>query len=88
MCVVTQVPSNEIKQTRLLTDVTISRDRIFRFDARRVEDRAQRIGALELVVRIFDECREWNALRARDVTGARHLAGVLRKEACNACDFV
>jgi len=51
---VTQITRHKVEQTRLLSDVTVGRDRVALLDAGGVKQSAQRLYTLELVGGIFD----------------------------------
>src|SRR6185503_7553743 len=80
MRVVAKIFRDEIKQTRLLTDVAVGGDAVFRFHSSGAEQCAQRFGILERVG-LIDEGRERDTLRTGNVSvsrwvAARGLAGV------------
>src|SRR5882724_10234593 len=71
---IAEVTRDEVEQAGLLPYVAIGGDAVSVPHARSVEESAQHRGAFELII-FFDDTVEGDALRAGNMTSARHLSG-------------
>src|SRR3989442_1257341 len=71
---IAQVARDEVEQAGLLPDMAICGDAVSWFHARGFEESTQLGIGFEPII-LFDNTVEGNALRARNMTSARHLSG-------------